>query len=264
MNNTAYGISIEMDVDSEQEAPTWASVLGGLNGWRFTRTALDVRLTLEQLVETVTKENDQGPIRKEAEDRLQGFSLALFDPAIGNEAKELLIELMKSLDGVVLVKVCLPLPFTLHVIQANRLQLQGSGLLRLAACFDPPPSENSALGELCAYVDPARKVLELLITVRQACSPGVTLSHVDATRDQLFIGWMVTFQGLGALTPTTLEEMPCQDFDSLRNTACFLTRVFHFVMGIEGVWTGKLPQIAPDLALVLVHFAVVSTWQSLE
>jgi hypothetical protein len=136
--------------------------------------------------------------------------------------------------------------------------------LRLASCFDPPPSENSTLRELCAYVDPARKVLELLITVRQARSHGVTLSHVDATRDQLLIGWMATFQGLGALTPSTLEEMSCQDFDSLRNTACFLTRVFHFVMGVEGVWTGRLPQIAPDLALVLVHFAVVSGWCILE
>jgi hypothetical protein len=104
-----------MDVDSEKEAPTWASVLGGLNGWRFARTALDVRLTLEQLVETVTKENGQDSLRKEAEDRLQGFSFALFDPAIGNEAKELLIELMKSLDGVVLAKVCQPLPLTFHV-----------------------------------------------------------------------------------------------------------------------------------------------------
>jgi len=135
--------------------------------------------------------------------------------------------------------------------------------LRLASCFDPPPLENSTLGELCAYVDPARKVLELLITVRQARSHGVNVSHVDATRDQLFAGWMVTFQALGALTPSTLEEMPSQDFDSLRNTACFLTRVFHFVMGVEGVWTGKLPHIAPDLALVLVHFAVVSGWCSL-
>jgi hypothetical protein len=130
--------------------------------------------------------------------------------------------------------------------------------LRLASCFDPPPAENSTLGELCAYVDPARKVLELLITVRQARSHEVTLSHVDATRDQFFTGWMATFQGLGALTPSTLEEIPREDLDSLRNTACFLTRVFHFVMGIEGVWTGRLPQLAPDLALVLVHFAVVS------
>ena len=140
-----------------------------------------------------------------------------------------------------------------------RLQIQGSGLLRLASCFDPPPTENSTLKELCAYVDPARKVLELLITVRQARNHGITLSHVDATRDQLFTGWMATFQGLGALTPSTLEEMPTENFDSLRNTACFLTRVFHFVMGIEGVWTGKLPQIAPDLSLVLVHFAVASS-----
>jgi hypothetical protein len=115
VNNTAYGTSVEMVVDSMQEAPTWPSVLGGLNGWRFMRTALDVRLTLERLVETVTKENDQGELRKEAEDRLQGFSLALFDPAIGNEAKELLIELMKSLDGVVRSKVCWSLPLTLHV-----------------------------------------------------------------------------------------------------------------------------------------------------
>lgn len=103
-----------MAVDSVQEVPTWASVLGGLNGWRFTRTALDVRLTLERLVETVTKESEQDSLRKEAEDRLQGFSLALFDPAIGNEAKELLIELMKSLDGVVLSKVCWS-PLTLYV-----------------------------------------------------------------------------------------------------------------------------------------------------
>ena len=122
--------------------------------------------------------------------------------------------------------------------------------------------ENSTLGELCAYVDPARKVLELLITVRQARSHGVNLSHSDATRDQLFSGWMATFQALGALTPSTLEEMSCQDFDSLHNTACFLTRVFHFVMGAEGVWTGKLPHIAPDLALVLVHLAVVSVQYS--
>jgi hypothetical protein len=107
-------------------------------------------------------------------------------------------------------------------------------------------------------VNPVRKVLELLITVRQARSHGVTLSHVDATRDQLFTGWMATFQGLAALTPSKLEELSCDEFDSLRSTACFLTRVFHFVMGIEGVWAGKLPQIAPDLALVLVHFAVVS------
>jgi len=130
--------------------------------------------------------------------------------------------------------------------------------LRLASCFDPPPTENSTLGELCTYVDPARKVLELLITVRQARSHGVTLSHVDATRDQFFTGWMATFQGLGALTPSTFEEMLREDFDSLRNTACFLTRVFHFVMGVEGAWTGKLPHIAPDLAQVLIHFAVVS------
>ena len=99
-----------MAVDSGQEAPTWASVLGGLNCWRFTRTALDVRLTLEQLVETVVKEHNQESLRKEAENRLEGFSLALFDPAIGNEAKELLIELMKNLDGVILGKVC-PSPF---------------------------------------------------------------------------------------------------------------------------------------------------------
>ena len=136
-------------------------------------------------------------------------------------------------------------------------QLQASGLVQLASCFDPPPIENSSLGELCAYVDPARKVLELLITVRQARSHGITLSHVDATRDQFFTGWMSTLQGLGALTPSTLEEMPREDFDSLRNTACFLTRVFHFIMGIEGAWTGKLPQVAPDLAQVLVHLAVV-------
>jgi len=119
MNSAAYTASVEMAVDSEQEAPTWASVLGGLNCWRFTRTALDVRLTLEQLVETVTKENEGESLRKEAENRLEGFSLALFDPAIGNEAKELLIELMKSLDGVVLGKVCWPLPFILQAKLAN-------------------------------------------------------------------------------------------------------------------------------------------------
>ena len=67
-------------------------------------------------METVTKENAQESIRKEAENRLEGFSLALFDPAIGNEAKELLIELMKSLDGVVLAKVCRPLHFILRVM----------------------------------------------------------------------------------------------------------------------------------------------------
>lgn len=126
-----------MAVDSEQEAPTWASVLGGLNCWRFARTALDVRLTLEQLVETVTKDTEQGSPRREAESRLEGFSLALFDPAIGNEAKELLIELMKSLDGVVLGKVDLPLPFILHVKPADAAAAPRKWTLATSFLFRP-------------------------------------------------------------------------------------------------------------------------------
>jgi hypothetical protein len=133
-NSTAYVVSVEMVVDSEQEAPTWASVLGGMNCWRFMRTALDVRLTLEQLVETVTKETGEEPLRMKAENRLEGFSLALFDPEIGNEAKELLIELMKSLDGVVLSKVRLAsalvkVNWLMWLATAARMRTLAAGLL---------------------------------------------------------------------------------------------------------------------------------------
>jgi hypothetical protein len=186
------GISAEMIVDSAREALTWASMLGGLNCWRFTW----LRWMLARLLcswRRLPRERLARSLRKEAENGLEGFSLAIFDPAIENEAKEFLTELMKTPGGFVLSGVWLASVLRPSCGVVLRL-------LRLASYFNQPPTEDSALEDLRAYVDPARKVLAPLIPIRDARSQGVTLSHVVATGDQLFTEWTATSQPQGSDT----------------------------------------------------------------
>lgn len=82
------------------------AVFQSLTYWNFNRISLDVQLTLERLVETVSGQIKQEEQTKgSAEESLTRFCLALFDPAFSVGAKRLINALLKDLDTVVLNKV---------------------------------------------------------------------------------------------------------------------------------------------------------------
>lgn len=219
-----------------------------VNYWTFAKMSFELQLVLEELI-TVTNDVSVGnEDRRMAEKALDDFSLALLNKSLSPGFTNLLPELLKGVDSVVMTKVS---GFRQDLKQwLIVFQILLNGVRKLTECFDA--TSGSTIDEAAASMESAKDVLRRLVTFRAS---GVTADLTDPlVRAALLHGFTARLEALRPFRNLNISTVGPEGIYSLGDTLGFLLRVLHFYFEL---WGTNLDGKEPAVVSTLTEFAVV-------
>ncbi|KAI0675055.1 hypothetical protein C8Q78DRAFT_1010248 [Trametes maxima] len=221
--------------DGPVNAAEWSSASSLLSPWKLAATSIEIRLTIKQLGEGMSREST----RLAACSSLDKLTTAVFYHCKSPEEADFVAEMITDVDRTVAGKFV------------------NAGLRRIVDIFretdDVDKIEAMSRGVACAG-----EILRLLANIVAPFRQDATLPQVDSTvQDHLFSVVCAKFAEMTDVMATLMEQPWSEDISRGSQAVIFLARLLQFYLGFPALWPPQVKDIAEELCANLARLALV-------
>ncbi|KZT67178.1 hypothetical protein DAEQUDRAFT_673722 [Daedalea quercina L-15889] len=221
---------------SQEDSDGFATMSSLLTPWKLAATAIEMRLTLKQLAEGLTRESMQ----KAANVSLDRLGHFVFHQCKSAEEVDFVAEMMTEVSIDVAGKFV------------------NAGLQRIVELFQEP-FEPTKADDVHAFVANTGEVLRLLSKIVERFRQNATLPTLDpAAQDKFFSGLVGRFAQMEEAWATGRSDGAEDSLNQASHCIIFLARLLQFDLGFPGAWTPQATELSSTLCgtlfdLVLLH-----------
>ncbi|TFY51580.1 hypothetical protein EVJ58_g10491, partial [Rhodofomes roseus] len=220
---------------SAEDSDGFATMSSLLTPWKLAATAIEMRLTLKQLAEGLTREATRSAANATL-DRLGNF---VFHQCKSTEEVDFVAEMMTEVSRDVAGKfVNAGLQRIIELLQEH---------------FDPKNEDN-----VHAFVSNTGEVLRLLSKIVERFRHNATLPILDpAVQDRFFLGLVGRLAQMKEAWAAGRSDDEDDSLNQASHCIIFLSRLLQFDLGFPGAWTPQATDLSATLCKILIDLLLL-------
>ncbi|KAH9924878.1 uncharacterized protein B0H18DRAFT_1119667 [Fomitopsis serialis] len=218
-----------------EDSDGFATVSSLLTPWKLAATAIEMRLTLKQLAEGLTRE----PTRSAAKATLDRLGNFVFHQCKSTEEVDFVAGMMTDVSRDVAGKFV------------------NAGLQRIIELFQVP-FDSTSEDDVHAFVTNTGEVLRLLSKIVERFRDNATLPILDpAVQDKFFSGLVGKFAQMKEACAAGQSDDADDSFNQASHCIIFLSRLLQFDLGFPGAWTPQAMELSTPLCRTLIDLVLL-------
>ncbi|KAH9940479.1 uncharacterized protein BXZ73DRAFT_88710 [Epithele typhae] len=218
--------------DGPVNAVDWNTVSSLLSPWKLAATAIEIRLSIKQLQESMAREST----RNMAVANLDKLALAVFFSCKRPEEADFIADLVTDMDGIVAGKFV------------------SAGLRRITEAF----REWDPLADKRCLKSTASEMLRLLANIVAPFRKDTSLPQLDPlVQDGLFLAICSKMAHMAKIMVSLVERPWEEDAMNACQAVIFIARVLQFHLGFPLTWSQQAKDASEELCMNITRLALM-------
>ncbi|KAH9894990.1 hypothetical protein C8Q73DRAFT_745370 [Cubamyces lactineus] len=223
--------------DGPVNAAEWSSASSLLSPWKLAATSIEIRLTIKQLGEGMSREST----RLAACASLDKLATAVFYHCKSPEEADFVAEMITNVGPTVAGKFV------------------NAGLRRIVDIFRETDSTNK-IDSMTRLVSCAGEILRLLANIVAPFRKDASLPQVDpSVQDHLFTALCTKIAEMTDMMAALVQQPWSEDISRGSQAVIFLARLLQFHLGFPNQWSQQAKDLAEKLCANLTRLALIHT-----
>ncbi|KAI0633322.1 hypothetical protein C8Q77DRAFT_1217758 [Trametes polyzona] len=221
--------------DGRVNAAEWSSASSLLSPWKLAATSIELRLTIKQLGEGMSREST----RLAACTSLDKLTNAVFYHCKSPEEADFVAEMITDVDRTVAGKFV------------------NAGLRRIVDIFREPEGPNK-IDSMSRLVSCAGEILRLLANIVVPFRSDASLPQLDsAVQESLFAVLCAKVAEMTDMMTGLVRQPWSEDISRGSQAVIFLARLLQFFLGFPTTWSQQAKDLAEELCANLTRLALI-------